>query len=466
MRINFHGAAHTVTGSQHLLEINGHRLLLDCGLYQGRRSETYLRNLNFAYDPGSVDAVLLSHAHIDHCGNLPNFVKHGYQGPIYAVPATVDLATIMMADSGRIQESDAAFVNKKHLARGEREALIEPLYTETDARNAAALLRGMDYDQPFEPVPGVIARFIEAGHILGSAAISLEIEEKGRKIRFWFSGDIGRYKLPLLRDPVLPSNVDYLLMECTYGDKPHDDPTAAFEEFQEIVERTIKRGGKVIIPAFAVGRTQELVYHLNLMMFAKDVPPVPVFVDSPLAVNASNVFTRHPECFDAETRWFVQQARHPALDFKMLTYVQSVEESKELNLRKDPMIIISASGMAETGRILHHLKNNIENPLNTVCIVSWQAPYTLGRRLADREKQVKIFGEPYTVNAEIATIGGLSGHAGQDLLTKYAANVKDTLKKIFLVHGEEMPAAGLTQKLAERNMHEVYYPELHSTTEL
>ena len=464
MRINFHGAAHTVTGSQHLLEINGHRLLLDCGLYQGRRDETYARNWSFAYDPRGVDAVILSHAHIDHCGNLPNLVKHGYEGPIYAVPATVDLATIMMADSGRIQESDAAFVNKKRLRRGEE--LVEPLYTEADAKNAAGLLRGANYGQPFEPIPGVIARFIEAGHILGSAAISLEIEEKGRKVRFWFSGDIGRYKLPLLRDPVLPDNVDYLVMECTYGDKPHNDPLAAFEEFQDIVLRTIKRGGKVIIPAFAVGRTQELVYHLNLMMFARDVPPVPVFVDSPLAVNASNVFTKHPEVFDDETRWFVKQARHPALDFKMLTYVQSVEESKALNERKDPMIIISASGMAETGRILHHLKNNVEDPRNTVCIVSWQAPHTLGRRLADREKQIKIFGEPYTVNAEIATIGGLSGHAGQDLLTKYAVNVKDTVRKIFLVHGEEMPAAMLTQKLQENNMRDVYYPELHSSTEL
>jgi metallo-beta-lactamase family protein len=464
MRINFHGAAHTVTGSQHLLEINGHRLLLDCGLYQGKRSETYIRNLNFPYDPRSVDAVILSHAHIDHCGNLPNLVQDGYEGPIYAVPATVDLATIMMADSGRIQESDAEFVNRKRLARGEE--LIEPLYTEADAQKAAGLLRGLHYNQAFEPVPGVVARFVEAGHILGSAAISLEIEEKGRKIRFWFSGDIGRDKLPLLRDPVLPQDVDYLLMECTYGDKPHNDPAQAFEEFQEIVSRTIRRGGKVIIPSFAVGRTQELVYHLNMMMFARDVPPVPVFVDSPLAVNASNVFTKHPEVFDDETRWFVQQARHPALDFKMLTYVQSVEESKALNLRKDPMIIISASGMAETGRILHHLKNNIENPLNTVCIVSWQAPHTLGRRLADREKQIKIFGEPYTVNAEIATIGGLSGHAGQDLLTKYAVNVKDTVKKVFLVHGEEMPAMALSQKLLERNMREVYYPELHASEEI
>jgi metallo-beta-lactamase family protein len=463
MRIHFHGAAHTVTGSQHLLEVNGRRLLLDCGLYQGRRDETYSRNLNFAHDPRKVDAVILSHAHIDHAGNLPNLVKNGYSGPIYATRATVDLATIMMADSGRIQESDAEWVNKKRARRGE--ALIDPLYTEADARRAADLFQGVGYDQPFEAVPGVTARLIEAGHILGSAAVSLEIDEKGKKTRFWFSGDIGRYDLPLLRDPVLPENADYLLMECTYGDKPHSDPSQAFDEFQDVVARTLKRGGKVIIPAFAVGRTQELVYNLNIMMYERDVPLVPVYVDSPLAVNASDIFRRHPECFDAETREFVEQARHPALAFKMLTYVRSVEESKALNERKDPMVIISASGMAEAGRILHHLRNNIEDPRNTVCIVSWQAPYTLGRRLADREKRIKIFGEPYTVKAEIATIGGLSGHAGQNLLVEYATAVKKSVKKVFLVHGEEKPAMALTEKLREKGMHEVYYPDLHESAE-
>lgn len=464
MQIHFHGAAHTVTGSQHLLEINGQRLLLDCGLYQGRRDETYSRNLNFAYDPRTVDAVILSHAHIDHCGNLPNFVKKGYEGNIFATRATVDLASLMMADSGRIQEGDAEYVNKKKAARGE--PLIEPLYTEADAQRAADLFRGVDYGKEFEPIPGVIARFVEAGHILGSAAVSLEIEEKGRKIRFWFSGDIGRYKFPLLRDPVLPDPCDFLLMECTYGDKKHNDPTSAFDEFRAVVKRTINRSGKVIIPAFAVGRTQELVYHLNMMMHDGDVPHVPVFVDSPLAVNASTVFKRHPEVFDTETKRFVEEARHPALDFKMLTYVQSVEESKALNLREDPMVIISASGMAENGRILHHLKNNIENPKNTVCIVSWQAPWTLGRKLADREKQVKIFGEPYTVNAEVVTIGGLSGHAGQDLLVKYATTVKKTAKKIFLVHGEEKSAVPLMDILSMQGMKDVYYPDLHDSADL
>ncbi|MBI1793861.1 MAG: MBL fold metallo-hydrolase [Chloroflexi bacterium] len=464
MRLNFHGAAQTVTGSQHLLEINGSRLLLDCGLYQGRREESYARNRSFFYDPTKVDALVLSHAHIDHCGNIPNLVRQGFHGPIYATKATVDLATIMMADSGRIQESDAEFVNKKASRR--RDGPIEPLYTEADAERAAQLFRGVDYDETFSPAPGVTVRFIEAGHILGSAGIALTLEENGRKVKFMFSGDIGRMNLPLLRDPVMPNDVDFLLMESTYGDKPHRDPRLAFEEFREVVKKTVNRGGKLIIPAFAVGRTQELVYHLNEMFSNGDVQPIPVFVDSPLAVNASQIFRKHPECFDEETREFVLQAKHPALDFKYLTYVKSVDESKSLNDRKEPMVIISASGMAETGRILHHLRNNIENPKNMICIVSWQAPYTLGRRLADREKQVRIFGEPYNVKAEVATIGGLSGHAGQDLLVKYAASIKDQVRKVFLVHGEQAPAMALKEKLSGQSMSDVYYPEMHSSVEI
>lgn len=464
MRISFHGAAHTVTGSQHLIEVNGSKLLLDCGLYQGRRADTYERNLNFHYSPRGVDAVILSHAHIDHAGNLPNLVKQGYEGNIFATHATVDLASLMISDSAHIQESDAEFVNKKRAQRGEPP--IEPLYTKQDAEEVAGMFKGVNYEEPFEPVPGVTVRFYEAGHILGSAGVSLEIEEKGKKIRLWFSGDIGRYNLPLLRDPVLPSAADYMIMESTYGDKRHNDPEIAFTEFRDVVKRTIERGGKVIVPAFAVGRTQELVYHLNQMMFKNGVPRVPVYVDSPLAVNATDIFKRHLECFDAETAKFVAEARHPALDFKMLTYTRSVDESKALNENKEPMVIISASGMAETGRILHHLKNNIENPKNTVCIVSWQAPYTLGRRLADREKQVKIFGEVYDRKAEVATIGGLSGHAGQDLLVKYAMGVKDSVKQIFLVHGEEKQAMTLKGLLHERKLSQVHYPDLHESVDL
>ena len=464
MRINFHGAAHTVTGSQHLLEINGKKLLLDCGLYQGRRKDTYERNLNFQYEPRGVDAVILSHAHIDHSGNLPNLVKQGYEKHIYATHATADLASLMIADSGHIQEADAEFVNRKRAQRGEPP--IEPLYTKEDAEAVAEMFAGRDYEEAFEPIPGVIARFHEAGHILGSASISLEIEEKGRKIRFWFSGDIGRYNLPLLRDPVLPTETDYMIMESTYGDKSHSDPELAFLEFRDVVKRTLERGGKVIVPAFAVGRTQELVYDLNQMMFHNGVPRAPVYVDSPLAVNATDIFKRHKECFDNETAAFVEKAHHPALDFKMLTYTRSVEESKALNERTDPMIIISASGMAESGRILHHIKNNIEDPKNTICIVSWQAPYTLGRRLADREEEVRIFGETYKRKCDVATIGGLSGHAGQNLLVKYATGVKGSVKRIFLVHGEEKQARTLKELLKEQKMDRVHYPALHESVNI
>lgn len=464
MRISFHGAAHTVTGSQHLIEVNGSRLLLDCGLFQGRRADTYKRNLTFRFNPRDIDAVILSHAHIDHSGNLPNLVKQGFEGNIFATRATADLASLMVADSAYIQESDAEFVNKKRTQRGEEP--IEPLYTEADAEKVVTLFKGIENGVAFQPIAGVTAKFFEAGHILGAAGISLDIEENGKKTRLIFSGDIGRNNIPLLPDPVFPESADYMIMESTYGDKLHNDPELAFTEFRDVVKRTLQRGGKLIVPAFAVGRTQELVYDLNRMMSNGDVKSVPVFVDSPLAVKATQVFKNHPECFDEETRKFVMESRHPALDFKNLTYIQSVEESKALNERTDSMIIISASGMAETGRILHHIKNNIENPNNTICIVSWQAPDTLGRRLADREPQIRIFGDVYERKCDIATIGGLSGHAGQDLLVKYAMGVKDSVKQIFLVHGEEKQAMTLKGLLKDRKLDQVHYPDLHESVDL
>ncbi len=464
MKINFHGAAHTVTGSQHLLEINGAKLLLDCGMYQGKRAESYARNWNFQYNPRSVDAVILSHAHIDHSGNLPNLVKQGFEKNIYATPATAELAALMVADSGRIQESDAEFVSKKRAERGEPP--VQPLYTRQDADKVADMFAPKQCGEPFEPIPGVIAQFYEAGHILGSAGVSLDIEEKGKKFRLWFSGDIGRNNLPLLRDPELPDRADYLIMESTYGDKSHADPEKAFEEFKQVAKRTLERGGKLIVPAFAVGRTQEIVLYLNQLMHENEIPHAPVFVDSPLAVNASSVFRNHPECYDDETRQFVQEARHPALDFKMLKYIHSVEESKELNERKEPMVIISASGMAENGRIVHHIRNNIENKKNTVCIVSWQAPDTLGRRLADREPQVKIFDQVYERKCDVATIGGLSGHAGQDLLKQYALNLTGSVKHVFLVHGEEKQAMTLKGLLNDGGLQNVHYPNLHESFEL
>jgi metallo-beta-lactamase family protein len=465
MHINFDGAAQTVTGSQHLLNINGHNLLLECGFFQGKRQESYERNRNFPFDPSRIDAMILSHAHIDHSGNLPNLVKQGYRGPIYATPATAHLANMMLIDSGHIQESDVEFVNKRNVKNGEPP--VEPLYTQVEAALVAQYFSPVNYDQLFEPIPGVNVRILDAGHILGSGAVVLDIEEKGRKMRLWFSGDIGRRKLPLIRDPILPDWTDYLIMECTYGDKPHQDPDLAYDELRQVVGRTLKRGGKVIIPAFAVGRTQEIVYALHQMFESHLLPSVPVYVDSPLAVNASDIFKMHPECFDDQTKAFIQADKHhTALGFDRLVYTRTVEESKALNDRKDPMIIISASGMAETGRILHHLRNNIENPKNTILIVSWQAPYTLGRRLADREKRVRIYGEEYEVKAEVATIGGLSAHAGQDFLVEYALRVKGRVKQVFLVHGEPTPAEALSEKLMEAGMDKPAYPQWRDSVEI
>lgn len=464
MKIQINGAARTVTGSQYLISANGRQLLLDCGMFQGRRDESYARNRSFHVDVRKLDAVILSHAHIDHSGNLPNLVKNGYRNPIYTTPPTADLADVMLRDSGHIQEADVAFVNKKRLRQGLPP--MEPLYTSLDAERVRPLFSPVNYNQSFQPIPGVTARLVDAGHILGSAAIVLDIEERGRKVRFWFSGDIGREKLPLMRDPVLPDAPDYLMMECTYGDKPHRDPELAFAEFRQVVKETFERGGKVIIPAFAVGRTQELVYDLNQMITHGDLPHVPVYVDSPLAVETSRIFQLYPEYFDQETREFVMSHKHPALNYKDLHYVQSVEESKRLNDRSNPMIIISASGMAETGRILHHLRNNIENSRNTICIVSWQAPYTLGRRLADGDKRVNIFGEEFEVHARVATIGGLSAHAGQDMLLKYAKAAKGGLKKLILIHGEEKSESAFAEQLLRAKIGPVVYPEQYEEIEL
>lgn len=465
MKIHFLGAARTVTGSMHLLEINGQRLLLDCGLFQGRREESYRRNRTLPFSPEEIDAVILSHAHIDHSGNLPHLVKGGYQGPIYTTPATAHLANIMLMDSGYIQEKDAEYLNKKRLKKGKKP--IEPLYTKEDAARVSPQFSGIHYDQGFQPIPGVKAHLVDAGHILGSAAVVLDIQENGRSFRLWFSGDIGRPGLLLLRDPVLPEKVDYLIMESTYGDTKKRDPDQAFLELKDVVQRTVKRKGRVIIPAFAVGRTQELVFGLHKMIEAGDIPDIPVFVDSPLAIRASQVFRQHPECFDEETRQFIARDEHQAaLGFDHLHYTLSVEESKKINYTKPPFVVISASGMAETGRILHHLKNNIEDPRNTILIVSWQAPYTLGRRLADQEREVKIFGERYHRKAEVVTINGFSSHAGQEGLLAYAQNTQDTLKKVFLVHGEPRGAEPLMEAMRNSGITDLTYPELGSTYEI
>ena len=465
MRIKFFGAARTVTGSMHLFEFGQKKILLDCGLYQGRRKESNTRNRNFPFEPAELDAVILSHAHIDHSGNLPNLVKQGYKGPIYTTHATAHLDNIMLLDSGYIHEKDAEYLNKRLKKQGK--PLIEPLYTKEDAARVAPLFHCVNYEEIFEPVPGIKAHLVDAGHILGSASVVLDVIDGENSKRLWFSGDIGRPGLLLIQDPVLPQDTDYLIMESTYGDTKKRGSEAAFLELKEVVQKTIQRKGRVIIPAFAVGRTQELVFGLHKMMEDGDIPEIPVFVDSPLAIRVSQVFREHPECFDEETRKFIADDKHQAaLGFDRLKYTLSVEESKAINFTDPPYVVISASGMAETGRILHHLKNHIEDSRNTILIVSWQAPHTLGRRLADQEKEIKIFGKKYIRRAEVVTINGFSAHAGQDGLLAYANATKDTLKKVFLVHGEPRGAEPLMEKLQERGIPEVIYPESGAVFEL
>lgn len=465
MQIGFHGAAQTVTGSRHLIRINGKQVLLDCGLYQGRRKKTYERNLNFPFPPSSIDAVILSHAHIDHCGNLPNLVRQGFEGPIHATRATAHLTDIMMRDSGHIQEDDVEFLNKRRARKGKPP--VEPLYTIADAARTAEQLTHQEYDSPFEVVPGAVATLVDAGHILGSAGVILELEEGGRQVRLMFSGDIGRKDLPILRDPVFPSKVDYLIMECTYGDRSHEPPERAYNDLRDVVTRTVERGGKVVIPAFAVGRTQTLVYNLHQMIDHGEIPRIPVYVDSPLAINVTEIFRAHPECFDQETLTFMEQDQQgSAFGFDLLTYTRSVEESKAINREKSPAVIISASGMAEVGRILHHLRHNIEDARSAVLITSWMAPHTLGRRLLEGQKRVKIFGEKHRVRAEVVVINGLSAHGGDDYLRRYALASKASLRKIFLVHGEKGPAQALMASLHEVGMREVFYPKLNQQVEI
>ena len=447
MEIQFLGAVRTVTGSMHLLEVNGFRLLLECGLFQGRRQESYERNRQLPFAPSSIDAMVLSHAHIDHSGNIPNLVRLGFGGPIYATPATRDLCSAMLQDSAHIQEENAAYVNKRRARQGLPP--VEPIYTVADAVACLSSFVSVGYHRPMRIGPGITLTFYDAGHILGSAFVVLDIEENGRTYRLMFSGDVGRRDLPILRDPETVPGVDYLILESTYGNRRHETPQDAERRLKDIVNETYRQGGKVIIPAFAVGRTQELVYHLHRLWEARKIPRLPVFVDSPLAVNVTEIFRLHPECYDEEIRQFIfSDHKKDPFGFQDLRYIRSMEESKELNFLREPAIIISASGMAEHGRILHHLKNNIEDPRNVVLLVGFQAEHTLGRRLLERQPEVRIFGEPYQLRARVELITGYSAHADYEELTEYVRGMElGRLKQIWLVHGEEEAAQSLADKL-------------------
>ncbi len=458
MQIQFIGAAQTVTGSMHLLEANGKRILLECGFYQGKRAESISINKNFNFfQPAQIDAVVLSHAHIDHSGNLPNLVKQGFSGPIYATPATRDLAGIMLVDSGKIQEQDAEFLNKKLLKRGE--PTVQPIYNTEDALAVMPLFVSLSYHREMTIADGIKLTFLDAGHILGSAMVQLRINDDGEEKIILFTGDLGRKGLPILRNPEVVEEADTLITESTYGGRHHDPIQGMQAKLQEVILRTVRRGGKVIIPAFSVERTQEITYTLHRLFDSKSLPRIPVFVDSPLSVNATEVFRLHPECFNKDIFKMVLAHDDP-FGFEYIKYIRLVEDSKKLNDMKEPMVIISASGMCESGRILHHLANNAGNPNNTILIVGYQAPDTLGWRIANHFPTLRILGDEYPLKAEVVEMHSFSAHADQDDLLEFAGNFDKTrLRNIFLVHGEADGQQALTQSFTQNGLKNIISPK-------
>ncbi|MBI2807866.1 MAG: MBL fold metallo-hydrolase [Planctomycetes bacterium] len=436
----------------HLVEAGRQRILLDCGLFQGRRAESWKRNREFPFAPSDIDAVVLSHAHIDHCGNLPNLVRRGFKGPIYCTPATRDLIAVMLNDSAKIQEEDAGHLNRH---RREDEPRIEPLYDYGDVRRTMKLARAVPYDTPHDIGNGITAHFVDAGHLLGSAMVHLTLNGD-RSITF--TGDLGRAGMPILRDPAPIPPADLLISECTYGGRNHPGIEMLASDLGEVIQRTIARGGKVLIPAFSLGRTQTVVFFLHQLIAAGVIPRMPIYVDSPLSAAATEVFRLHPECFDEETSLLLYRDRG-LFGEELVRYTRSVEESKAINQRPEPCVIIASSGMCESGRILHHLRNNIGNPRNTVLIIGFQAPETLGRRLVEKKPEVRILGGTYELRSEVAIMNGFSGHAGRDDLLAMLTPLADPKRKVRLVHGERDQADALMQTLKERGFMDVAYPE-------
>ncbi|MEJ2746301.1 MAG: MBL fold metallo-hydrolase [Anaerolineae bacterium] len=463
MQIQFHGAVRTVTGSQHLVSVNGRKILLDCGLYQGSRKKSYERNQNLPYNAADIDVLVLSHAHIDHSGNIPNLVKSGFTGDIVCTYATRDLCAIMLRDSAKIQQYDIEYLNKKRAKKNLPP--IEPIYTVMDAVECLKYFIGIGYERPYKLMPGVTLTFYDAGHILGSAIVALDIEdeEENKHTRLVFSGDLGRPDRPILRDPTFIDEADVLLIESTYGNRQHAPLEQASKKLETIINKTYQRSGKVIVPSFAVGRTQELVYRLHKLVEERDIPPnLPIYVDSPLAIDATGIYRLHPEAYDEEIANFMHEDGHgDPFGFDMMYYTRSTAQSKELNFLRDPAVIISASGMAEAGRILHHLKNNIEDPANTILIVGWQAPDTLGRRIVEKQPKVKIFGEEYLLKAEVQTINGFSAHADRSELLDWVSHFKQRPSHTFVVHGEEEASLSFADALTkEQHLKNVVVPEL------
>lgn len=454
--VKFFGAAGEVTGSMHLLEVGDKTVALDCGMFQGHRKESEAKNQQFPIEPEKLDAVILSHAHIDHAGRLPLLYKRGFRGPIYTSPATRDLCALLLADSAHIQSEDAKYLNKKRVPKGEEP--IEPLYSETDAAETMRLFRTVSPDQAFDVMPGFRCQFFQAGHMLGSSFVRVEHKGNGAgPVTLLFSGDLGRPNSPILTDPEPFPPTNYLIIESTYGGRKHPPNADLKEQLARIVNETVQRGGKLIIPAFSVGRTQTIVYMLHQLALEQKIPKVSTYIDSPLAVNASQIFRLHPELFDAEAREFLRLTGD-ILGAGSCHYVRDAEESKKLNSIPASMIIISASGMAENGRIVHHIRNNIQNAKNTIMIVGFQAANTLGRRLVEKQPHVIIFNQELKVRAHIEVCNGFSGHADSDELENMYKPLARSCRGAFLVHGEPDQMEIMARRMREDGFAKVTCP--------
>lgn len=449
----FHGAAGEVTGSMHMLHWQNRWIALDCGLFQGRRAESEAKNREWPVPPREISAVVVSHAHTDHTGRLPRLVKEGFDGPIFCTPATADLMGIMLPDSAHIQEEDVIFVNRKRKEKGLPP--VDVLYDTEDALATIRLVESHPYERPFEVLPGLRVTYRDAGHMLGSASVHVEMIEEGQpRPTLLFTGDIGRPQTPILRDPVPFPPADYVISESTYGGRLNESTADAREHLAVAAARTFARRGKLIIPAFSVGRSQTMIYYLHQLITEKRIPRVPIFLDSPLAVNATDIFRAHPDCYDREAR---ELFRHTGdiLGGGDCTCIRDVEDSKALHTREGPFVIISASGMCEAGRILHHLRNNLRDSRNTILVPGYQAENTLGRRLVDGAKVVRLFHEEHPVHAEVVQVHGFSGHADQADLVRMLTPLAPRARNVFLVHGEREESRPLAEKLREAGLKKV-----------
>jgi metallo-beta-lactamase family protein len=454
VKIKFLGGAKTVTGSSHLITTGSTEVLLDAGLFQGRRDAFYEINTTFHYNPRTINAMVLSHAHIDHCGNIPNLIKQGLRCKIYTTSATKDLAELMLIDSGKIQEEDVRYVNK--INRRMNLPLRKPLYTAKEASRATRIFRSISYNQKFCIAKNVTATIMDAGHILGSGIIILDIKDGERSLRLGYAVDLGRKTLPLLNDPVVPKGLDYLIMESTYGGRLHRPIDEAQSKLREAISRAVKRGGKVIIPSFTLERTQEVIYFLNELLKEKLIPSVPIYVDSPLATNITSLFNYHIDFLNDKTRKAIDSGDNP-FELLNLRFIREQKESKALNTDNRPMIIIAGSGMCESGRVLHHLQNNIEDSRNMILVVGYMARDTLGRRIVERVPFVKIFGIEYELNAEVVVINSFSGHADQKELLEFVSGCLP-VKRVFLVHGELDESQTLSGLLEQKGV-DAYIPD-------